>query len=138
MFRLSFQIPLESHGQRMMEAGMEDFLRQKRDILGNKSKWIDERRDYTDEDVTLEADRYIREHCVQRIQKFTGEQDIIYIAVSTKLRYRVKLKQLIKLTSDNVSEHFVQRQGNGSSAVSTVTIMAQRVNPILNISESAK
>ncbi|KAG6329704.1 hypothetical protein ID866_9384, partial [Astraeus odoratus] len=141
---LSFQIPLESHAQRMMEAGMEDFLRQKKNILGDtptvfvftkydrltdyiESKWVDEERNYTSEDVDLEAERYLKEKCIQRIQAVTGEQDIGYVAVSSKVRYKDRLKHLIQLTSDKVSAHFVQQQGNGASAVSTVTIMAQRL-----------
>ncbi|KAG6334348.1 hypothetical protein ID866_4739 [Astraeus odoratus] len=150
---LSFQIPLESYGERMMETGMEDFLRQKKNILADiptvfvftkydkladeiESRWVDAGRDYTNADVDSEAQRYLEEKCVKRICQLTGEQDPLYIAVSTKIRYQDKLKQLIKLTYNAVSDHFVKRQGNtGPSAVSTVTIMAQRVNPLLNIEE---
>ncbi|KAG6330147.1 hypothetical protein ID866_8942 [Astraeus odoratus] len=89
---LIFQIPLESQGRRMMEAGMEEFLGQKRSILGDK---------------------------------------INVLWLVAKRRYQARLKELIQLTSDMVSGD------NKSSAVSMVFVTAQRVNPMLKISESA-
>ncbi|KAL4065553.1 hypothetical protein V8B97DRAFT_1875211, partial [Scleroderma yunnanense] len=150
---LSFQIPLEAHGQRMMETGMEHFLRDKRKILGDiptvfvftkydkltemiESNWVDSRRDYNPADIEAEAKKYLVTHCVQPIQNLTSEPVDPYIAVSTKIRYKARLTQLIQLTHDKVSEYSEANQGTGPSPVPTVTIMAQRVSPLLKIDES--
>ena len=53
-----------------------------------------------------------------------------------RAHYRERLKELVQLTYQKVSEHFVQQQGSGPSAVSTVTVMAQRMDPSLNIAAS--
>ncbi|KAL4065585.1 hypothetical protein V8B97DRAFT_2070717, partial [Scleroderma yunnanense] len=152
---LSFEIPLETYGQRMMETGMEDFLREKRSILGDiptvfvftkydklvdaiESKWEDEGKEYSESDVEIAAEQYLKKHCIERIEQLTGEYNIPCLAVSTKARHQDRLKELVQLTYQKVSEHFVQQQGNGPSAVSTVTVMAQRVDASLNIAASIK
>ena len=48
------------------------------------------------------------------------------------------MTQLTELTHQKVSEYFVQQHGMGPSPVPTVTLMAQRVVPWLNIEESIK
>ncbi|KIM66452.1 hypothetical protein SCLCIDRAFT_1211206 [Scleroderma citrinum Foug A] len=148
---LSFQAPLETLGQRLMEAGMEEFLRDKSKILGDiptifvftkydtlaediERRWILSKRKYSEEDIGLEADQYLKRHCIQRIQNLTNQKNIPYIAVSSKARYAGTLKGLTELTHQKVSEYFVQR--HGISPVPTVTVMAQRVVPWLNIEES--
>ncbi|KIM64407.1 hypothetical protein SCLCIDRAFT_1213244 [Scleroderma citrinum Foug A] len=149
---LCFQIPLVSHGQRMMETGMEQFLREKRKILGNvptvfvftkydtlteiiESNWVDQQRDYSDKDVEVEAKKYLLSHCVTPIQNLTSERDFPYIAVSTKIRYKTKLTDLVDMTHDKVTEHSETQQGTGPSPVPTVTAMAQRVSPQMKIDE---
>ncbi|KIM62676.1 hypothetical protein SCLCIDRAFT_786541 [Scleroderma citrinum Foug A] len=150
---LSFQIPLETYGQRMMETGMEDFLREKRNILGDiptvfvftkydklideiEIRWAEEGRDYTESEVEAEAERCLKKRCIEPIEQLTGERDFSYLAVSMRAHYRERLKELVQLTYQKVSEHFVQQQGSGPSAVSTVTVMAQRMDPSLNIAAS--
>ncbi|KAL4077788.1 hypothetical protein J3A83DRAFT_4156097 [Scleroderma citrinum] len=156
---LSFQVPVERLGHRLMEAGMEDFLRDKGEILGDiptifvftkydmltediERRWVLEKKDYTEEQLDSEADKYLKQRCIKRIQELTGQNDIPYIAVSSKSRYKDRLKQLTELTHEKVSEYFVPKNirmlpkhGNGVSAVATVTAIAQRVAPKLNIQE---
>ncbi|KAL4072063.1 hypothetical protein J3A83DRAFT_2964792 [Scleroderma citrinum] len=150
---LSFQIPLQSHGQRMMETGMEDFLRDKKITLGDiptvlvftkydklvdeiENRWEEEGRVYGESDVEIEAEQYLKKHCIERIERLTGEYNVSYQAVSTKARHQDRLKDLVQLTYQKVAEHFVQQQGTGPSAVTTVTCMAQRMDPSLNIAAS--
>lgn len=150
---LCFQIPIDTYGQRLMETGMENFLREKKTILGDiptvfvftkydklvdaiESRWEEEGREYLESDVEVAAAEYLKKHCIECIERLTGEHNIPYLVVSTRARYQDKLKQLVQLTYQKVSEHFAQQQGTGPSAVSTVTVMAQRVVPSLNITAS--
>ncbi|KAL4077790.1 hypothetical protein J3A83DRAFT_4369168 [Scleroderma citrinum] len=156
---LSFQVPVERLGHRLMETGMEDFLRDKGRILGNiptifvftkydtliddiERRWVHENKDYTEEQLDSEADKYLKQRCIKRIQELTGQSNIPYIAVSSKSRYKDRLKQLTELTHEKVSEYFAPQnirispqRGTGGSAVATVTAIAQRVTPKLNIQE---
>ena len=45
-------------------------------------KWILARRNYNGAEVDLEADQYLKQRCIQRIESLTGQKDIPYIAVS--------------------------------------------------------
>ena len=45
-------------------------------------RWIRARKSYNDAEVDLEADRYLKERCIQRIEELTGQKGIPYIAVS--------------------------------------------------------
>ena len=119
-------------------------------------RWILSRRNYTQADVDLEADQYLQQHCIQPIQDLTKQSDIPYIAVSCKstvhfaqvtcsnsclsarTRYAGSLKRLTALTHEKVSEYFAQQRGMQPSPVPTVTAMAQRLVPWLNIEESIK
>ncbi|KAL4072067.1 hypothetical protein J3A83DRAFT_2965511 [Scleroderma citrinum] len=150
---LSFQIPLQTYGQRMLETGMEDFLRDKKNILGDiptvfvftkydklcdeiENRWVEEGREYDESDVDEEAEQYLKKNCMERIERLTGEYNVPWLAVSTKARYQSKLKDLVQLTYQKVAEHFVQQQGTGPLAVTTVTGMAQRIDASLHIATS--
>ncbi|KAL4077780.1 hypothetical protein J3A83DRAFT_1663014 [Scleroderma citrinum] len=157
---LSFQAPVESLGHRLMETGMEEFLRDKSSILGNiptifvftkydmltediERRWVLKKKDYTEEQLDSAADQYLKQSCVKRIQELTGQKNIPYIAVSSKPRYKDTLKRLTELTHEKVAEYFVpqntlllQQYSNGAPDVAAVTAIAQRVAPELNIVES--
>jgi len=45
-------------------------------------RWILSRRDYSEGDVELEADQYLKRHCIQPIEDLTKQRNIPYIAVS--------------------------------------------------------
>ncbi|KIM61818.1 hypothetical protein SCLCIDRAFT_856516 [Scleroderma citrinum Foug A] len=150
---LTFQVPLDMFGQRLMEVGMEEFLQEKSNTLGDiptifvftkydkltehvERRWILSRTNYTQTDVDLEADQYLQQHCIQPIQDLTKQSDIPYIAVSSRTRYAGTLKRLTELTHEKVSEYFTQQHEMWPSPVPAVTAMAQRVVPWLNIEES--
>ncbi|KAL4065557.1 hypothetical protein V8B97DRAFT_1875170, partial [Scleroderma yunnanense] len=145
---LCFQIPLQTYGQRMLETGMEDFLRDKKNILGDiptvfvftkydqlaneiENRWVEEGRDYEESDVDMEAEQYLKKNCVERIERLTGESNIPWLAVSTKARHQHRLKQLVQLTHQRAFEYVVRQQGMGSSAVAIVAAMALRVDSLL-------
>ena len=59
-------------------------------------QWILSRRNYSEAEVDREADRYLKEHCIQRIEKLTGQKGIPYIAVSCEFTILPpKLPQII-------------------------------------------
>ena len=175
--RLCFQVPLKPHGERLMDKSMEKFLKEKCDILGESEllvvfcssvvllllvptivvftkydRLLAEMKMENSTSYELEADKYLQEHCIQPIQDFTGEKDILHIAVSCEFSYgyyysmltvflvaklgqKTTHKELINLTSDKVSRHFTSQVGE-PSPVSVVTVMAQRISPGLNIEGS--
>ncbi|KAL4072040.1 hypothetical protein J3A83DRAFT_4188102 [Scleroderma citrinum] len=99
---LCYQIPLDEFGQRVLEGAMQEFARTKAELLGTKTRWVDDRKEYTQQDVEKKAKEYIQEQCIRPILKFTGEKDIPFVAVSAKVRYNYKLPDLIKLTKERV------------------------------------
>ncbi|KAL4074737.1 hypothetical protein V8B97DRAFT_1868358, partial [Scleroderma yunnanense] len=149
---LCFQIPNISLGERMMETGMEEFLQQKKEILGDvPTIFVFTKYDmltiamtyelemtgkpYTEADVESKAKDYLKAHCIQPIERLTN-MNIPYMAVSTG--HPEKLRELIQLTYQRVSEYFVTQPGIGTSPVPTLTAMAQRVAPDLKIEGSIK
>ncbi|KAL4077465.1 hypothetical protein J3A83DRAFT_4368789 [Scleroderma citrinum] len=150
---MCFQIPHATLGQRMMETGMEEFLQQKKEILGDvptifvftkydmitaaiESDLVDSTENYNPADVTSKVEQHLREHCIQRIEKLTEERNIPYIAVSKD--NPEKLGELVQLTYQKVSEYFGKQPGVGTSPVLTLAAMAQRVAPDLKIEGSIK
>ena len=175
--RLCFQVPLQSHGERLMDKSMETFLEEKCDILGESElmvvfcssvvllllvptivvftkydRLLTEMKIENSTSYELEAVKYLQEHCIRPIQGFTGEEDILHIAISCEFSYgyyysmltvfllakrgqETRHKELINLTSDKVSQHFTSQVG-APSPVSVVTMMAQRISPGLNIEGS--
>jgi len=45
-------------------------------------KWVLARRTYSEAEVDLAADQYLKKHCIQRIEELTKQKGIPYIAVS--------------------------------------------------------
>lgn len=122
---LCFQIPLEMYGQRVMEGAMQEVVEKRNQLLSHlpsifvftkydmlteliETKWVDDRKEYTQEDVEKAAAKYIQDHCINPIQRITQERHIPFITVSTKVRYKHKLGELIELTERNVSEYFMR------------------------------
>ena len=59
-------------------------------------KWVLARKDYSEAEVDLEADQYLKGRCIQRIEELTGQKDIPYIAVSCEFTILTpKLPQII-------------------------------------------
>ncbi|KAL4065486.1 hypothetical protein V8B97DRAFT_1162800 [Scleroderma yunnanense] len=123
---LCFQIPMWYYGDRMIQAGMEELLRDKGSILGDipaifvftkydkltdeiEGKWVEEGKEFTEEQVGLEAEQYLKQHCVERIQKLTGQSNIHYIAVSSKRDFKDSIKGLAELTLRTICQYFVQK-----------------------------
>ncbi|KAG6336076.1 hypothetical protein ID866_3002 [Astraeus odoratus] len=142
-----FQIPLSCNGERLIERGMEEFLKKKREVFGNVptifvftkyDKLIDvvegddEYDDEMDVDYEAIAENYLRENCVKPIEQLTQEKDIPYIAVTTRRGYEARHGKLIQLTFNKVSEHFTPHLDE-PSPVPVVTLIAQRVVPSLKI-----
>ncbi|KAG6330764.1 hypothetical protein ID866_8326 [Astraeus odoratus] len=150
---LCFQIPLEQYGERMIEAGAEKFLREKKDILGNskwgasssvhwltsiKKEWVDAQKNYEDEAVDMEANQRLKDKCIPCILNLTGEADIPYIAVSTRKRFKARLEHLIQLTQKEIQARSPQpsEQAGVDSAPALALAIAQRVAPGLKIKGS--
>ncbi|KAL4077538.1 hypothetical protein J3A83DRAFT_1606447 [Scleroderma citrinum] len=137
---LCFQVPLQSHGERLMERSAEQFLSEKRDILGDivftkYDRILTQEKIRNSVGYESEAEQYLKKHCIQPIQAFTGEEDISHVAVSSKQGQETGQGDLISLTFDKVSEHF-KPQLNMPSPVPVVTLMAQRMLPKLKIDGS--
>ncbi|KAG6334821.1 hypothetical protein ID866_4273 [Astraeus odoratus] len=120
---LCYQIPIDSHGQRVMEGAMQEVL-EKREVLGKvpaifvftkydiltdfiERNWVDEGKTYTAQDVEVAAEQYLRKHCTGPIERVTGVRNIHYLAVSTKIRYNYLLANLVQLTDRVVSEYIL-------------------------------
>ena len=66
-------------------------------------KWVLARKNYSEAEVNAEADRYLKERCIQRIEKLTGQKDIPYIAVSCEsIILTQKLSQIIFVVPSKV------------------------------------
>lgn len=146
---LCFQIPLATHGERFMERGTEAFLKEKKKIVGNiptivvftkYDKLFDDLEDKGLDDASIEAaaTQHLQKNCVEHIARLTGEENFPYVTVSNRGEFKEMYQQLIKLTSDLVSEYFKPRMGLRLSAVPVVTAMAQRVAPRLKIVASIR
>ncbi|KAG6330463.1 hypothetical protein ID866_8626 [Astraeus odoratus] len=152
---LCFQTPLEQYGERMMESGAENFLREKQGILGNipticvftkydmlaeaiEKEWIERQKDYEVEDVDREAELRLRKMCVLPIQDITKEGPIPYAAVSTRIRFKAKLEQLIQLTQEEILARSPQQNepAGVDPAAALALAIAQRVEPGLKIKGS--
>lgn len=73
-----------------------------------ETRWVDDRKEYTQDDVESAAAKYIQVHCISPIKRITQEECIPFIAVSAKVRYKHKLGELIVLTEQHVSEYFMR------------------------------
>jgi hypothetical protein len=146
---LCFGIP--SAGGRIFETGVEKFLKwkvtgklgtipiiaifTKYDELITRANWqmdpslrqtLDEGR--ISELLKQDADAALKKVCIDPFEKQVKKK-VPYITVSTRKGYENTLRDLVRLTFDNVREHV-------TGDASTVTAIAQRVNPGVNIDAS--
>ncbi|CCM00986.1 uncharacterized protein FIBRA_03034 [Fibroporia radiculosa] len=143
---LCFEIPWADG--RLLEAGVEEFLRSKNDILRDiplvllftKYDMLVERvcddmekehdsKVMDDSDVKLQVESKLDALCIKPIEELTGRRDIPYIPVSNEEGYENSLVKLVELTYKHVSKHVAEE-------ASVVTAMAQRVDPKSKIVES--
>ncbi|KAI6127010.1 hypothetical protein F5141DRAFT_1210293 [Pisolithus sp. B1] len=140
---LCFQMPIPTHGERLLEDGTESFLRLRNDVLGNtptivvftKHDRVDTFMRHKMRGDPEAGQRYLQEFCIQPIQHFTGDKDIAHVAVSSKPKYVQSLEELIRLTQEKVSESFTS-PGNQVSPVPLAAAGAQRMLPTLKVNFS--
>ncbi|KAI6043672.1 hypothetical protein EDC04DRAFT_635671 [Pisolithus marmoratus] len=137
---LCFQIPILTHGERLLEDAAQAFLRIRKVLLGNTPTIIV----FTKYDrlVTFmrakkirnsgDEQQYLREYCINPIRDFTGDMDIAHVAVSSKPKYEQTLKELISLTQAKVTSSFTCPE-NQVSAVALAAAGAQRMLPTLKV-----
>ncbi|KAI6033382.1 hypothetical protein EDC04DRAFT_3064896 [Pisolithus marmoratus] len=141
-----FPVPIIDYGERLLEEGMETFLEQSNEALGNIPTVVvftkyDKLVAYmqatvTDnEDPEVEARRYLQQHCVEPIQKFLKGKDISHVAVSSNPHCAHGHKELTELTYERVSESFIS-QPIMVSAVLFAAAEAQRMVPRVKIEAS--
>ncbi|KAI6043665.1 hypothetical protein EDC04DRAFT_634294 [Pisolithus marmoratus] len=115
---LCFQIPIPTHGERLLEDAAEVFLKGRKEVLGNTPTIIvftkyDRLMSFMRQKMPGDPEagqRYLQEYCIQPIQDFTGDTDIAHVAVSSKPKYEQSLQDLISLTQEQVSKRFTSRE----------------------------
>ncbi|KAI6045502.1 hypothetical protein EDC04DRAFT_61714 [Pisolithus marmoratus] len=143
-----FPVPITDYGERLLEEGMETFLEQSNEALGNIPTVVvftkyDKLVAYmqataTDkEDPTVKAQQYLQEHCVEPIWKFLKGKDILHVAVSSNPICAQGHKELTELTYERVSESFTS-QPNMISPVPFAAAGAQRMVPRVKIESSIR
>ncbi|KIK20976.1 hypothetical protein PISMIDRAFT_681794, partial [Pisolithus microcarpus 441] len=90
-----------------------------------------------DRDPEAEAKQYLQRHCVEPIQKFLKDGDILHVAVSSRAKHQRGLDELTKLTYERVSKSFTS-EPNTVSPVPFAAAGAQRVEPGVKIESSIK
>ncbi|KAG6334309.1 hypothetical protein ID866_4774 [Astraeus odoratus] len=134
---LCVQVPLPGFGERLIETNAEQFWREKKEVLGDiptivvftkYDRLITKMRVDNAASTESDARQYLQNKCIAPIQKLSGEKNISHVAVSLNKGYEQGQKDLVQLTFDKVSEHFVP-QLNTPSPVPVVTSMAQRMLP---------
>ncbi|KAI6042239.1 hypothetical protein EDC04DRAFT_1029244 [Pisolithus marmoratus] len=137
---LCFQIPIPTHGERLLEDAAEAFLKIGEKVLGKTptiivftkyDRLVSFMRQKKAGDSEAEQ-RYMQEYCIQPIQDFTGDKNISNVAVSSKPKYEQSLRDLITLTQDMVSMSFTSPE-NQVSAVPLAAAGAQRMLPKLKV-----
>ncbi|KAI6146373.1 hypothetical protein BKA82DRAFT_4159773 [Pisolithus tinctorius] len=136
---LCFQIPIPTFGERLLEDAAEEFLKIRKEVLGNTptivvftkyDRLVSFMRQRMPGDPEA-GQRYLEEECVPLIKEFTGE-NIAHVAVSPKPKHEHGLKDLISLTQDMVSLSFTSSE-NQVSPVPLAAAGAQRMLPILKV-----
>ncbi|KAI6008036.1 hypothetical protein EDC04DRAFT_2907339 [Pisolithus marmoratus] len=116
---LCFQIPIPTHGERLLEDAAEAFLAIGKDVLGNIPTIIvftkyDRLVTFMQQKMPGDLEvgqRYLQEYCIQPIQDFTGDRDILHVALlRAKPKYEQSLQDLISLTQEQVSKSFTSRE----------------------------
>ncbi|KAI6041813.1 hypothetical protein EDC04DRAFT_2601446 [Pisolithus marmoratus] len=141
---LSFPIPIDAHGDRLLKDGAETFLKQDNSVLHNiptivvftkYDKLLTHMAMQREADLDAAAKVYLQKHCFDPIAEFTGSTDLSYVAVSSNRELEEGRKRLIDITHQKVAERF-NFQADTPSPVPVVTQMAQRTLPHLKIEGS--
>ncbi|KAI6103037.1 hypothetical protein F5141DRAFT_1217616 [Pisolithus sp. B1] len=115
---LCFRIPIAGHGDRLLEDGAETFLRKDASVLQNiptivvftkYDKLLTYMQMQRKADPDAAAQQYLQECCIQPIQDFSKDAKLSYVAVSSSPGHAEGRNQLIKLTSEKVTETFGSR-----------------------------
>ncbi|KAI6146413.1 hypothetical protein BKA82DRAFT_994155 [Pisolithus tinctorius] len=138
---LCFQVPILKYGERLLEDGVEAFLREAKEALGNiptivvftkYDRLVSFVRKKKSADPEAEAKRYLQTYCIEPIQDFTGGTNISHVAASSKHKCERGLEELINLTQEKVSKNFAS-PGNAVSPVHLAAVGAQRMFPTLKV-----
>ncbi|KIO12217.1 hypothetical protein M404DRAFT_994169 [Pisolithus tinctorius Marx 270] len=136
---LCFQVL--KYGERLLEDGVEAFLREANEALGNiptivvftkYDRLVSFVRKKKSADPEAEAKRYLQTYCIEPIQDFTGGTNISHVATSSKHKCERGLEELINLTQEKVSKNFAS-PGNAVSPVHLAAVGAQRMLPTLKV-----
>ncbi|KAI6033378.1 hypothetical protein EDC04DRAFT_3142261 [Pisolithus marmoratus] len=146
---LCFPVPMVEYGERLLEDGVEAFLKQSSEALGN-TNWhrqvptvvvftkYDKLLAYMlgadKEDPEAEAKQYLQKHCIEPIQEFL-KKDVLHVAVSSNPKCAQGHDELTNLTCKRVSESFTSRP-DMLSPVPFAVAGAQRVVPRVKIESS--
>ncbi|KAI6115562.1 hypothetical protein EV401DRAFT_2210772 [Pisolithus croceorrhizus] len=141
---LCFQVPIIEYGQRLLEEGAEEYLKEGNAALENTPTIVV----FTKYDTLLThirakdaadpeavARQYLEKNCIKPIQDFTGNESISHVAVSSKRSHERGHEELINLTYSKVSESFTS-QSNTLSPVPFAAAGAQRMVPKVKIESS--
>ncbi|KAI6042249.1 hypothetical protein EDC04DRAFT_3109017 [Pisolithus marmoratus] len=137
---LCFQIPIPTHGERLLEDAAEAFLKIGREVLGDTPTIIvftkyDRLASYMRHKKPGSSgaeQQYLQEYCIQPIEDFTGGANMPHVAVSSKPKYVQGLEELTNLTQEKVSESFTSPEDQ-VSAVPLAAAGAQRMLPTLKV-----
>ncbi|KAI6118377.1 hypothetical protein F5141DRAFT_1098208 [Pisolithus sp. B1] len=141
-----FPVPIIDHGERLLEEGAETFFGEPNEAVRNiptvvvftkYDKLVTHMlgKGHPEADIEAEAEQYLQRHCVEPIQRFLKDQDILHVAVSSKPSRLRGLDELTNLTYDRVSKSFTS-QPNTISPVPFAAAGAQRVEPKVKIESS--
>ncbi|KAI5984640.1 hypothetical protein EDD15DRAFT_1717895 [Pisolithus albus] len=90
---LCFRIPIPGHGDRLLEDGAETFLKEDTSVLQNIPTIVvftkyDNLLTYMqmekEANPVAAAEQYLKKHCIDPIEKFAGDADLSYVAVSCR------------------------------------------------------
>ncbi|KAI5990828.1 hypothetical protein F5J12DRAFT_862061 [Pisolithus orientalis] len=138
---LCFQVPILKYGERLLEDGVEAFLRFAQEALANiptivvftkYDRLVSFVRKKKSADPEVEAKRYLQTYCIEPIQAFTGGTNISHVAASSKHKCERGLEELINLTQEKVSKNFASPE-NAVSPVHLAAVGAQRMLPTLKV-----
>ncbi|KAI6163975.1 hypothetical protein EDD17DRAFT_1808053 [Pisolithus thermaeus] len=141
-----FPVPIIDHGERLLEEGAETFFGEPNEAVRNIPTVVVftkydrllthmQEKGHSKANIEAEAEQYLQRHCVEPIQRFLKDQDILHVAVSSKHGRQRGLDELTNLTYERVSKSFTS-QANAVSPVPFAAAGAQRVEPRVKIESS--
>ncbi|KAI6039755.1 hypothetical protein EDC04DRAFT_3090109 [Pisolithus marmoratus] len=138
-----FPVPIIGYGERLLEEGTETFLKQSNKALGNiptvvvftKYDRLVAYMQIYHEDPETKAKEYLQKNCVEPIQEFLKNKDILHVAVSSNPKCEQGHDELTALTFKRVSESFASSP-DMLSPVPFAAAGAQRMVPKVKIESS--